>query len=137
MWTTDNRVKYDRDKLRYPSDLTDAEWGLVEPLIPPAKHGGRDRAVDVREVVNGIMYVLSTGCQWRYIPKDLPPKSTLHDYLVRWDDDNTLTAIHHALYLQCREMMQREPSPTACIIDSQTWVRGLWAHERGSVPITP
>jgi transposase len=75
MWTTDNRAKYDRDKLRYPSDLTDAEWALVEPLIPPAKHGGRDREVDVREVANGIMYVLSTGCQWRYIPKDLPPKS--------------------------------------------------------------
>jgi transposase len=103
MWTTDNRAKYDRDKLRYPSDLTDAEWTLVEPLIPSAKHGGRDREVDVREVVNGIMYVLSTGCQWRYIPKDLPPKSTLHDYLVRWNDDNTLTAIHHALYLQCRD----------------------------------
>jgi transposase len=64
----------------------------------------------VREVVNGIMYVLSIGCQWRYIPKDLPPKSTLHDYLVRWNDDNTLTAIHYALYLQCREMMQREPT---------------------------
>ena len=63
MWTSDNRAKYDRDKLRYPSDLTDAEWTLVEPLIPPAKHGGRDREVDVREVVNGIMYVLSTGCQ--------------------------------------------------------------------------
>jgi transposase len=96
MWTPNNRAKYDRDKLRYPSDLTDAEWTLVEPLIPPAKHGGRDREVDLREVVNGIMYVLSTGCQWRYIPKDLPPKSTLHDYLVRWNDDNTLTAIHHA-----------------------------------------
>ena len=60
MWTTENRAKYDRDRLRYPSDLTDTEWALVEPLIPPAKHGGRDREVDVREVVNGIMYVLST-----------------------------------------------------------------------------
>jgi hypothetical protein len=58
MWTTDNRDKYDRDKLRYPSDLTNAEWALVEPLIPPAKHGGRDREVDVREVVNGIMYII-------------------------------------------------------------------------------
>ena len=79
MWTTNNRVRYDRDKLRYPSDLTAAEWALVEPLIPPAKRGGRDREVDVREVVDGIMYVLSTGCQWRYIPKDLRPKSTLYD----------------------------------------------------------
>jgi putative transposase len=133
MWTTDNRVRYDRDKLRYPSDLTDAEWALVEPLIPPAKHGGRDREVAVREVVNGIMYGLSTGCQWRYIPKDLPPKSTLYDYLVRWTDDNTLIAIHHALYLQCREMMQREPSPTACVIDSQS----VKSTEKGGRNIDP
>ena len=133
MWTTDNRVKYDRDRLRYPSDLTAAEWALVEPLIPPAKRGGRDREVNAREVVNGIMYVLSTGCQWRYIPKDLPPKSTLYDYLVRWNDDNTLTAIHHALYLQCREMMQREPSPTACVIDSQS----VKSTEKGGRNIDP
>ena len=72
MWTTANRPKYNRDKLRYPSDLTDSEWGHVEPLIPPAKRGGRKSKADVREVVNGIMYVLSTGCQWRYVPKDLP-----------------------------------------------------------------
>jgi transposase len=78
MWTIKNRPRYDRDKLRYPSDLTDEEWSLVEPLIPPAKRGGRKREVVVREVVNGVMYVLSTGCQWRYIPKDLPPRSTVH-----------------------------------------------------------
>ena len=83
MWTIENRPRYIRDRLRYPSDLTDTEWGLVEPLIPPAKHGGRRRTVEVREVVNGVMYVLSTGCQWRYLPKDLPPKSTVHDYLTR------------------------------------------------------
>jgi transposase len=71
--------------LRYPSDLSDEEWMLVESLIPPAKHGGRRRTVVVREVVNGVMYVLSTGCQWRYLPKDLPPKSTVHDYLTRWN----------------------------------------------------
>ena len=76
MWTTKNRPRYDRDKLRYPSDLTDEEWSLIEPLIPPAKRGGRRREVVMRQVVNGVMYVLSTGCQWRYIPKDLPPRST-------------------------------------------------------------
>ncbi len=81
MWTTENRARYNRDHLRYPSDLTDQEWQLIKPVIPPAKHGGRNRQVDEREVVNGIMYILSTGCQWRAIPKDLPPRSTIYDYL--------------------------------------------------------
>jgi hypothetical protein len=82
MWTTENRRRYDRDKLRYPSDLTDAEWQHIEPLIPPAKRGGGKRTVDMREVVNGVMYVLSTGCQWRYIPKDLPPRSTVNGVMT-------------------------------------------------------
>jgi transposase len=120
MWTTENRPRYDRDKLRYPSDLTDEEWSLVEPLIPPAKRGGRKREVAVREVVNGVMYVLSTGCQWRYIPKDLPPRSTVHDYLTRWNHDGTIEKIHYALYVRCREAIGREASPTACVIDSQS-----------------
>src|SRR5437899_5766118 len=77
MWTAKNRGRYDRSKLRYPSDLTDDEWAHVEPLIPPAKRGGNKRHIEVREVMNGIMYILSTGCQWRAIPKDLPPRSTL------------------------------------------------------------
>src|SRR5438046_5434220 len=84
MWTAKNRGRYDRSKLRYPSDLTDDEWAHVEPLIPPAKRGGNKRHVEVREVMNGIMYILSTGCQWRAIPKDLPPRSTLFDYLDLW-----------------------------------------------------
>ena len=120
MWTDETRARYDRSGLRYPSDLTDDEWALVKPLIPPAKPGGRKRKVDEREVVNGIMYVLSTGCQWRYIPKDLPPRSTLHDYFDRWNYDGTLEKIHHTLYVKCREEMRREPSPTACVIDSQS-----------------
>jgi transposase len=120
MWTTENRYRYSRDKLRYPSDLTDDEWSQVAPLIPPAKRGGRRREVDVREVLNGIMYVLSTGCQWRYVPGDLPPRSTLHDYLQRWDYDGTLGNIHYALYQKCREQVDRDASPTACVIDSQS-----------------
>src|SRR5271154_1142737 len=120
MWTSANRPKYNRDKLRYPSDLTDEEWGHIEPLIPPAKRGGRRREVVLREVLNGIMYVLSTGCQWRYIPKDLPPKSTVFHYLDLWNYDGTLLRIHHALYVKCREQVDREVSPTACIIDSQS-----------------
>jgi hypothetical protein len=65
-WTSENRPKYNRDKLRYPSDLTDDEWSHIEPIIPPVKRGGRKRSVEPREIVNGLMYVLSTGCQWRY-----------------------------------------------------------------------
>ena len=120
MWTIENRCRYDRDHLRYPSDLTDAEWALIEPFIPPAKHGGRKREVDEREIVNGIMYVLSTGCQWRAIPKDLPRRSTVYDYFCLWQWDGTLDRIHHALYVQCREQAGREASPTAAIIDSQS-----------------
>ena len=89
-------------------------------LITPAKGGGNKRTVDVREVVNGLMYVLSTGCQWRAIPKDLPPRSTVHDYFDLWAWDGTLDRMHHALYVQCRELANREPSPSAAIIDSQS-----------------
>jgi transposase len=120
MWTTQNRKRYDRSRLRYPSDLTDDEWAHVAPLISPAKRGGNKRTVVVREVMNGIMYILSTGCQWRALPKDLPPRSTVHDYLDLWSYDGTLDRIHHALYVECREQSERDPSPTAAIIDSQS-----------------
>ena len=120
MWTDKNRGRYDRSKLRYPSDLTDDEWNLVEPLIPPGKTGGGKRTVVMREVVNGLMYVLSTGCQWRAVPKDLPPKSTIYDYFDLWTYDGTLERMHHALYVQCRDQAEREASPSAAIIDSQS-----------------
>lgn len=120
MWTPEHRRAADRRGLRYPSDLTDAEWALVEPLIPPAKPGGRKRTVNVREVANAIFYVLWTGCQWQALPKDLPPRSTVYDYFDLWDWDGTLERLHHALYVQERERQGREASPTAAIIDSQT-----------------
>ena len=120
MWTDENRAKYNRDHLRYPSDATDEEWAVIEPLLPPAKHGGRQREVDMREVFNGIMYVLSTGCQWRYVPKDLPPKSTLYRYFCDWVYDGVVDRIHYELYVRCREKAEREVSPTACIVDSQS-----------------
>jgi len=132
MWTVENRGRYDRSGLRYPSDLTDAEWALIAPLIPGSKRGGNKRTVDLREVVNGLMYVLSTGCQWRALPKDLPPRSTVHGYLGLWDWDGALERIHHALYVQCREQAGREASPTACIIDSQS-VKGA---EKGGPALT-
>jgi transposase len=120
MWTTENRPRYNRDKLRYPSDLTDDEWPHIEPHIPPAKSGGGKRRVKMRDVVNGIMYVLSTGCQWRYVPKDFPSKTTLYRYFDLWNYDGTLERIHHTLYVKCREQIGREASPTACVIDSQS-----------------
>jgi transposase len=120
MWTKENRQRYDRGGLRYESDLTDAEWGEIAALIPPAKPGGNQRTVDIREVVNGVMYVLSTGCQWRAIPKDLPPRSTVNGYFRRWDDDGTLDRLHHALDVQCREAAARQASPSVAIIDSQS-----------------
>ncbi|WP_144259506.1 IS5 family transposase [Methylocystis sp. ATCC 49242] len=129
MWTNENRARYDRSKLRYPSDVTDSEWTLVEPLIPPAKRGGGKRTVEMRAVVNGLMYVLSTGCQWRAIPKDLPPKSTVYGYFDLWTYDGTLDRIHRALYVKCREAAGREASPTAAVIDSQS-VKGA---EKGGV----
>lgn len=133
MWTNENRARYDRSKLRYPSDVTDEEWALIGPTIPPAKRGGNKRKVNVREVVNGLMYILSTGCQWAALPKDLPPRSTVNDYFLRWDHDGTLGRIHHALYVKCREQVAgREASPTAAIIDSQS-VKGA---EKGGARLT-
>jgi transposase len=131
MWKVSNRGRHDRSKLRYPSDLTGAEWALAAPLIPPAKRGGNRRHVDVREIINGLMYVLSTGCQWRAVPKDLPPRSTLYDYFDLWTWDGTLDRIHFQLYVKCREQAGREASPTAAIIDSQS----VKAGEKGGPPI--
>ena len=120
MWTAEQRRRYERRGLRYPSDLTDAEWALIEPLIPPAKRGGRRRSVDVRGVVQGLLYILETGCQWRHLPKDFPPRSTVWDYFDLWSYDGTLARLHEALYLAVREAEGREASPSAAIIDSQT-----------------
>ena len=128
MWTAADRERYGRDGLRYPSDLTDAEWALIAPLIRPAKRGGRRRSVVVREVMNGLLYVLETGCQWRHLPRDLPPRSTVHGYLQRWAWDGTLEAVHHRLYVACREQAGKEASPTAAILDSKS----VKAAEKGA-----
>ena len=119
-WTAEHRRAADRRGLRYPSDLTDDEWALVAPLIRGAKRGGRPRTANVREVMNAIFYVLSTGCQWQALPKDLPPKSTVWGYFSRWEWEGTIARIHHALYVAVREQAGREASPTMAIIDSQT-----------------
>ena len=89
MWTKDNRARYERTGLRYPSDLTDEEWALIEPFLPPP------RRVDRRSLVDGVLYVLTTGCQWRQLPKDFPPRTTTHDYFVELHAYGILTKIHH------------------------------------------
>ena len=119
MWTSESRESYDSGKLRYPSDLTDEEWQLVKLLITWQARR-RQRTVIMREVVNGLKYVLSTGCQWRAVRKDMRPKSTIYDYFDLWTYDGTLQRIHHALYEQCREQSEREVGPSAAIIDSQS-----------------
>ena len=131
MWTLENRGRYKRDHLRYPSDVTEEEWAEVVPLIPPARRGGRKRSVNIREVFNGLLYVLSTGCQWRAIPKDFPPRSTIFDYFGRWQADGTLDRIHTALYVRCREQAERTVTPTACIVDSQS----VKSAEKGDAPL--
>ena len=119
MWKPEHRIAAAaRRGLRYPSDMSAAEWALVEPMIPPGRRGGRPRGVNLREVLNAIFYVLATGCQWQALPKDLPPKSTAHHYFALWD--GTLERIHDALYVATREAAGRETSPTAAIIDSQS-----------------
>jgi transposase len=120
MWKKENRARYNRDHLRYPSDTTDEEWAEMALLIPPGRRGGRKRTVNIREVLNGLLYVLSTGCQWRAIPKEFPPRSTIFYYFGQWEADGTLRRIHDTLYVRCREQAERSPEPTACIIDSQS-----------------
>ena len=104
----------------YPSDLTDAQWQELAPLLPAAKPGGRPRAVDMREVINAILYVLRSGCTWRMVPHDLPPWSTAWGYFRRWRKNGTWERIHDALRPKVREMEGRDPSPSAAIIDSQS-----------------
>src|SRR5262245_39948283 len=91
MWTPQNRKRYDRSRLRYPNGLTDEEWAHVAPVIPPAKLGSNQQTAVVRSVMNGVMYVSSTGCQWRALSKNLPPRSTVHDYLIPHSPDNALS----------------------------------------------
>ena len=105
---------------RYPSDLTDAQWKRIEPLIPPAKPGGRDRAHSMRHIVDALFYLLRSGCSWRMLPHDLPPWQTVYTYFQQWRDDDTLEGIHTSLREQVRTEAGRETQPSAAIIDSQS-----------------
>jgi putative transposase len=107
-------------RIAYPSDLTDAQWRLIEKRIPPAKPGGRHRSVDLREVVNGILYLVRTGCSWRQLPHDFPPWGTVHYYYWRFRQERIWQEIHDALREKLRKAAGRKKSPSAAIIDSQS-----------------
>lgn len=119
-WTEITRAKYRRDGLRYASDMTDAEWSLIAPMMPKVNRIGRPRETDLRAVVNAILYMAATGCQWRQLPKEFPPYSTVQEYFYRWSHDGTWIRVNHALVMMAREQAGREASPTAGVIDSQS-----------------
>ncbi len=129
MWTAANTSQYARRGLRDPSDVTDAEWELVRPFLVSHTHKGSPSPERLRAILNGVPYVLSTGCQWRALPKDLQPRSTVHGWFVRRHCDGVLDRLHFALDQQARELAGKEASPTAAIVDSQS-VKSL---EKGAV----
>src|ERR1700758_5116477 len=120
MWTEITRRKYAREGQRYASDLTDAEWALIEPHMPAIKRLGRPRATELRNVLDAILYMARTGCQWRMLPKDFPPFTTVQGYFYDWRDDGVFEKINFALLLEAREAAGREASPSAGVIDSQS-----------------
>src|SRR5262249_487603 len=105
---------------RYPTDITDEQWALLEPLLPPPKPRGRKRAVSLREILNALFSLNKTGGQWRYLPKDFPPCTTVHTYFRQWRDDGTLPALHDALRQQVRVAAGRDPTPSAASLDTQS-----------------
>src|SRR5689334_3650337 len=119
-WTEITRPHYRRAPRRYASDLTDSEWALLVPFMPRQSRLGRRRSTDLRNVVDALLYIASTGCQWRLLPKDFPPFSTVQGYFYRWSEDGTLLRINHALVMAAREAAGREVSPSAGVIDSQS-----------------
>lgn len=119
-WTETTRRQYVRKSSRYASDLTDREWGIIAPFMPEARRLGRPRTTNLREVVNAILYLASAGCQWRMLPKDFPPFTTVQGYFYEWQAMGLWTRINHDLVMDARELEGREASPTAGVIDSQS-----------------
>lgn len=120
MWTPTTRQQHIRASARYESDLTDKEWRVIEPHLPAAKPKGRPRAWPMRDIVNGIFYVMRAGCPWRLVPSDLPPWETVYRWFAAWRDEGRFEAINHALVIVDRERVGRDASPTGAIIDSQS-----------------
>ena len=122
MWTETTRSEYERRSERYATDLKDEEFALIADFLPERKRLGRPRTTDFHEVVNAIMYLLRTGCQWKMLPKDFPPSGTVYDYFRSWKRDGVWARVHHKLLMAVRENCGREASPTAGIIDRrQSW----------------
>ncbi len=119
-WTEITRPKYQRDGLRYASDTADAEWAVLEPHLPPPADRGRKRQTRLRDVVDAIFYIAQTGCQWRLLPKDFPPFTTVQRYFYSWRDSGVWQTINHILLMEVREQAGREASPSAGVIDSQS-----------------
>ena len=120
MWTDLTRRKHARKGLRYSSDLTDAEWAVLEPVIPPRSGLGRPPKWSLRTIVNGMLYVLRSGLPWRMLPKDFPPISTVQRYFYAWRDSGLWTTINHLFLMALREAVGRQASPSAGVIDSQS-----------------
>ena len=104
----------------YPTDLTDAEWNILEPLVPPPKPGGRPAKYPRREIINAIRYVLRTGCSWRLLPHDLPPWQLVYHYFWVWRREETWQRIHRSLHVRVRQAAGREATPSGAIVDSQS-----------------
>jgi putative transposase len=119
-WDDIARQDHRRVCARYPSDMTDREWAIIAPLLPPARSGGRPRTVDLRAVMDAILFIASSGCQWRMLPTDFPPRSTVQGYFYAWRDSRLWETINHLLVMSARELEGREASPTAGVIDSQS-----------------
>jgi transposase len=120
MWTRTTRGQHSRTVIRYQTDLTDAEWRVIAPHLPEPRATGRPREWPMREIVNGIFYVMRAGCAWRLMPSDLPPWGTIYRWFAAWRDDGRFERINHALVMADRERVGRDASPTAAIIDSQS-----------------
>ena len=120
MWTKTTRLQHDRRHLRYGSDLTDAEWQLLMPLLPPAASTGRPRQWPMREMVNALFYVMRSGCPWRMLPDHFPPHQTVYRWFVRFRDSGLWESLSHHLLMIDRERVGRDASPSAAIIDSQS-----------------
>ena len=120
MWTATTRLQHSRDHLRYGSDLSDAEWEIIAPFMPPPARTGRPRTWPMREIVNAIFYLLRAGCAWRLLPKDFPPMTTVYGWFLRFRREGLFEAINHHLVMRDRERTGREASPSAAVIDSQS-----------------